>query len=141
MKDFFSIYDCNIVELQKNHNRLGNITYVENEIDVPFKVERLYYLFDVPGGQSRGGHAHKSLRQLMVAASGSFDVSLDDGRVKKVVQLNQPNIGLLIMPGIWRELTNFSSGGICLVLASERYDSEDYIRDYADFIRLRTKNL
>lgn len=128
-----NIYNCNVVELPKIHNPAGNITIIQNNFHQPFNIKRIYYLYDVPGGSERGGHAHKSLRQLIVAASGSFDVIIDDGRHKKIVELNRPYFGLLIVPGIWREIVNFSSGAICLVLASEKYDQEDYIRDYTDY--------
>ncbi len=130
-----SVYNCDVFELPKVHNRAGNITALNNYKDLPFGVERVYYLFDVPGGETRGGHAHKSLNQLIVAGSGSFDVILDDGRNKKTVSLNRPYYGLRIVPGIWRELVNFSSGAICLVLASLKYDENDYIRDYAGFLK------
>ena len=129
-----SVYDCVILPLNKIHNRAGNITIVEGQTNVPFDVKRIYYLYDIPGGEDRGAHAHKELRQLMVAASGSFDVLLDDGMNKKVVTLNRPDYGLLIVPGIWRELMEFSSGAVCLVLASEVYTNEDYIREYQEFI-------
>jgi hypothetical protein len=128
-----SIYDCVILPLNKVHNRAGNITIVEGDVNVPFDVKRVYYLYDIPGGEDRGGHAHKELRQLIVAASGSFDVLLDDGLNKKIVTLNRPNYGLLVVPGIWRELMEFSSGAICLVLASEVYEDGDYIRKYDEF--------
>lgn len=127
------IHSCNVVELTKIHNPAGNITIVQNNKNQPFPIRRIYYLYDVPGGSERGGHAHKKLYQLIVAASGSFDVILDDGKNKKIVQLNRPYFGLLVIPGIWREIVNFSSGAICLVLASEKYDALDYIRDYGDF--------
>lgn len=129
-----SVYDCCIIELNKIHNRSGNITVIEEKIDIPFSIQRVYYLYDVPGGSQRGGHAHKDLHQLIVSASGSFDVVLDDGRNKKVVELNRPYYGLYVVPGIWRELFNFSSGGICIVMASHKYSEEDYIRVYNDFI-------
>jgi hypothetical protein len=128
------IYNCSVIELNKVHNRSGNLTAIDDKIDIPFDVKRLYYLYDVPGGAERGGHAHKGLYQLIVAASGCFDVVLDDGKNRKVVELNRPYYGLYVVPGIWRELINFSSGAICLVLASEKYDAEDYIRDYQDFL-------
>jgi dTDP-4-dehydrorhamnose 3,5-epimerase-like enzyme len=128
-----SIYDCVILPLIKIHNRAGNITIVENQQNVPFDVKRVYYLYDIPGGEARGGHAHKELYQLIVAASGAFDVLLDDGRNKKVVTLNRPDYGILVVPGIWRELMEFSAGAICLVLASHKYDKNDYIREYKDF--------
>ena len=129
-----NIYNCNVLELSRIHNPSGNITIVQSDSVLPFRVKRVYYLYDVPGGSERGGHSHKVLQQLIVAASGSFDVILDDGAMKKTVHLNRPNYGLLIVPGIWREIINFSSGGICLVLASEKYDPVDYIRQYDDFL-------
>jgi len=125
------------MDLSKIHNPSGNITIVQSDSDLPFRVKRVYYLYDVPGGSERGGHAHKALQQLIVAASGSFDVILDDGFMKKTVHLNRPNYGLMVVPGIWREIINFSSGAICLVLASERYDPSDYIRNYQEFIELK----
>lgn len=128
-----SVYDCHVLPLSKIHNPAGNITIVEGEQNVPFNIQRIYYLYDIPGGESRGGHAHKSLYQLIVAASGSFEVLLDDGINKKIVRLNRPNFGLLVVPGIWRELFEFSSGSICMVLASEKYDEADYIREYDIF--------
>lgn len=128
-----SVYDCSILKLNKIHNRAGNITILEGMASLPFDIKRVYYLYDIPAGESRGGHAHKSLYQLVVAASGSFDILLDDGINKKVVTLNRPDYGLLIVPGIWRELMEFSSGAICLVLASHLYDEDDYIRHYDEF--------
>lgn len=133
-----SVYDCVILPLNKIHNRAGNITIVEGKTHVPFDVKRVYYLYDIPGGEDRGGHAHKELRQLIVAASGSFNVLLDDGLNKKIVTLNRPDYGLLVVPGIWRELMEFSSGAICLVLASEIYDESDYFRNYETFILSKT---
>jgi hypothetical protein len=129
-----SIYNCCVFELHKVHNRSGNLTAIEDKMEIPFDVKRLYYLYDVPGGAERGGHAHKNLQQLIVAASGCFDVVLDDGKNRKVVELNRPYFGLHVVPGIWRELINFSSGAICLVLASENYDIADYIREYDKFL-------
>jgi dTDP-4-dehydrorhamnose 3,5-epimerase-like enzyme len=129
-----NIYSCSVLELSRIHNPSGNITIVQSDSVLPFDIKRVYYLYDVPGGSERGGHAHKVLQQLIVAASGSFDVILDDGAMKKTVHLNRPNYGLLIVPGIWREIINFSSGAICLVLASEKYDPVDYIRQYDDFL-------
>ncbi len=132
-----SVYDCHILPLAKIHNPAGNITIVEGNINVPFNLRRIYYLYDIPGGESRGGHAHKELYQLIVAAGGSFDVLLDDGTNKKIVRLNRPNYGLLVVPGIWRELFEFSSGSICMVLASHKYDEDDYIREYDKFKDLK----
>lgn len=134
----FDIHACNVLELSKIHNPAGNITIIQNGYDLPFDVRRVYYLYDVPSGSDRGGHAHKSLYQLIVAASGSFDVILDDGRYKKIIQLNRPNFGLLVVPGIWREIVNFSSGAICLVLASSKYEELDYIRDYIEFTKFKS---
>lgn len=133
------VYDCSIIELDRHHSdRKGNITVVENNKTVPFDVKRTYYLYDVPGGESRGGHAHKALYQLIVAASGSFTVTLDDGNVKRTFMLNRPYTGLMVVPGIWRTLDDFSSGAVCMVLASEGYSEEDYIRDYGEFIKLKS---
>lgn len=135
-----TVFDCRLVQLGKHHsNRKGNLTVVGNGIDVPFDVKRVYYLYDVPGGESRGGHAHKALFQLVVAVSGSFTVTLDDGTDKKTFALNRPYQGLLVVPGIWRTLDDFSSGAVCLVLASEKYDEGDYIRDYEEFLKFKDK--
>jgi dTDP-4-dehydrorhamnose 3,5-epimerase-like enzyme len=125
--------DCSVIELPKIHNRAGNITPIHGLIEIPFEIKRIYYLYDVPGGETRGGHAHKNLHQLIVAASGSFDVILDDGTNKMTVSLNRPNFGLYVVPGIWRDLENFSSGAVLLVLASDKYSEDDYIRRYDDF--------
>lgn len=127
------VYDCSIIEIDKHHHAKGNISVVENGATVPFDVKRVYYLYDVPGGEARGGHAHIHLHQFIVAASGSFDVTLDDGTLKRTFTINRPYQGLLIVPGIWREIDNFSSGSVCLVLASAGYSAEDYIRDYNEF--------
>lgn len=135
-----SVYDCTMIELDKHHSdRKGNLTVVENLKTVPFDVKRTYYLYDVPGGESRGGHAHKGLNQLIIAVSGSFTVTLDDGNVKRTFHLNRPYQGLYIVPGIWRTLDDFSSGSVCLVLASQEYDEGDYIRDYQCFLRFKKK--
>jgi len=132
-----TVYDCSIIEIDKHHHQTGNISVIENGISIPFDVKRTYYLYDIPGGESRGGHAHKNLQQLIIAASGSFNVILDDGNVKRTYTLNRPYQGLLIVPGIWRELDDFSSGSVCLVLASHLYDSSDYIREYSDFLKYK----
>lgn len=134
-----SVFDCSVIELDKHEHEKGNISIVENGIEVPFDVNRVYYLYDIPGGEDRGAHAHKELRQLIIAASGSFDIVIDDGNVKRSVTLNRPYIGLLIVPGIWRELINFSSGAICMVLASHKYDEADYIRSYQEFLNFKNK--
>ena len=134
----YSVSDCGIIELDRHHSqRKGDISVVENGKEVPYDVKRTYYLYDVPGGADRGGHAHKELYQLIIAASGSFTVTLDDGTNKKAFALNRPYQGLLIKPGIWRTLTDFSGGAICVVLASELYNPDDYIRDYNDFEEYR----
>ena len=133
-----SVYDCSIIEINKHQNEKGNITVIENGLTVAFDVNRIYYLYDVPGGESRGGHAHKELKQLIIAASGSFNVVLDDGRTKRTFTLNRPYQGLLVVPGIWRELNDFSSGSVCLVLASEHYSESDYLRDYDEFLIYKT---
>jgi hypothetical protein len=130
-----SVYDCSLLEIDKHHHESGNISVVENNKSVPFEIRRVYYLYDVPGGVARGGHAHKNLFQLIVAASGSFDVILSDSNVKRTFTLNRPYQGLLIVPGIWRELDNFSSGAVCLVMASLLFDEDDYIRDYNEYLK------
>lgn len=130
-----NVYSCSVIELHKHHSdRKGNLTVVENGSTVPFDVKRVYYLYDVPGGVARGGHAHRSLYQMIVAVSGCFSVTLDDGLVKRTFMLNRPYKALLVVPGIWRTLDDFSSGAVCMVLASEPYDDDDYIRDYDDFL-------
>ncbi len=132
-----TVFDCKVIELPKNHRDKGNITAVNSLIEVPFSVNRIYYLYDVPGGESRGGHAHKELQQVIIAVSGSFDLIIDDGKNKKTFNLNRPHSGVLMPKGLWRELDNFSSGSICLVLASHSYDENDYIRNYEDFKKLK----
>ena len=136
------MFDCSIIELDRHHSeRKGNLSVVENGITLPFDVKRVYYLYDVPGGESRGSHAHKELEQLIVAASGSFRVTLDDGRTKRTFFLNRPYQGLYVKPGLWRDLDDFSSGAVCMVLASDVYKPEDYIRDYHEFLKLREHEL
>lgn len=130
----YSVFDCTIIELDKHHSdRKGNLTVVENGSTLPFDVKRVYYLYDVPGGENRGAHAHKELSQLIVAASGSFTVTLDDGENKRSFFLNRPYQGLYVKPGMWRDLVDFSSGAVAMVLASDIYKKEDYIREYKDF--------
>jgi dTDP-4-dehydrorhamnose 3,5-epimerase-like enzyme len=131
------IEHCKIIDLPKIHDPRGNLTFIEGGEHIPFNIQRVYYLYDVPGGSERGGHAHKGLHQLIVAMSGSFDVLLDDGKEKRTFHLNRSYNGLYVSPMIWRELDNFSSGSVCMVLASNRYDEDDYYRDYANFMRVR----
>ena len=139
-KKCFHVEDCSIMELDKHHSdRKGNLTVVENGTMFPFSTKRVYYLYDVPGGASRGAHAHKTLEQLIVAVSGSFKVSLDDGTNKKTFFLNRPYQGLYVRPGLWRDLEDFSSGAVCMVLASEVYQAEDYIRDYNALLEFRSR--
>jgi hypothetical protein len=132
-----SIDRCQIFELPKVHDPRGNLTFIEGGVHVPFDIQRVYYLYDVPGGSERGGHAHKQLQQFIVAMSGSFDIILDDGQNKKRVHMNRSYNGLYVCPMIWRELDNFSSGAVCMVLASTKYAESDYFRDYAEFMKER----
>lgn len=131
-----SVRDCKIIELPKTSDPRGNLTFIEGGRHIPFDIKRVYYLYDVPGGAERGGHGHKALHQLIVAMSGSFDVVLDDGKEKKRFHLNRSYYGLYVCPMIWRELDNFSSGSVCMVLASNLYDEADYYRDYETFINV-----
>ena len=131
--------DCKLISLPRIQDPRGNLTFIEGGSHVDFDIQRVYYLYDVPGGSSRGGHAHKALRQLIVAMSGSFDVLLDDGEEKRTFHLNRSYVGLYVCPMIWRELDNFSSGSVCMVLASNRYDESDYYRDYDQFLRERPR--
>lgn len=128
------IEDCKIIDLRKIHDVRGNLTPIEGGQDLPFDIKRIYYLYDVPSGESRGAHAHKELQQLIIAANGSFTITLDDGYNKKSFTLNRPYQGLYVVPGIWRDLDDFSSGAVLLCLASEHYKAEDYIRDYGEFL-------
>ena len=132
-----SIDRCQIIELPKIHDPRGNLTFVEGGNHIPFDIQRVYYLYDVPGGSERGGHAHKDLQQMIIAMSGSFDVLLDDGKDKKRVHLSRSYYGLYVSSMIWRELDNFSSGSVCMVLASTKFAESDYYRDYAEFMRAR----
>ena len=135
--NLYTVFDCSIIYLPRIQNRAGNITPVTNLENIPFIIKRIYYLYDMPGGESRGAHAHKKLEQLVIALSGSFDITLDDGRNKKSVHLARPYMGLHMQPGMWRDINNFSSGAICLVLASELYDEKDYIREYSEFMEYK----
>ena len=134
----FNIDACQMVSLPKIADPRGNLTFIEGGCHIPFDIKRVYYLYDVPGGAERGGHAHKGLHQLIIAMSGSFDVVLDDGGKKKRVHLNRSYSGLYVCPMIWRELDNFSSGSVCMVLASSKYEEDDYYRDYTEFMRARS---
>jgi dTDP-4-dehydrorhamnose 3,5-epimerase-like enzyme len=138
MKKNALVFDCELIQLPKIGDRNGQITAVNNNLDIPFEIRRIFYLYDIPAGESRGAHAHIQCHQFLIASSGAFEVMVDDGHLKKVVTLNQPNIGLHIPPGIWASQQNFSSGAICLVLASHDYDEHDYLRDYQSFLNFRT---
>lgn len=141
MNNNLTVFDCNLIYLPKIENRAGNITPIHNNIEIPFEIKRIFYLFDIPGGESRGAHAHKECHQFLVAPSGSFEILLDDGRTKRLVQLNRPYIGLHIPPGIWASEINFSSGSICLVLASEKFDEKDYFRYYDDYLKYKSNEV
>lgn len=130
-----ALQDCHIIDLPRIQDPRGNLTFIEGHRHVPFDIKRVYYLYDVPGGAERGAHGHRALQQLVVAMSGSFDIVLDDGHGKQTFHMNRSYFGLYIGPMIWRELTNFSSGAVCMVLASQPYDEKDYYRDYAEFLR------
>lgn len=132
-----TIDDCKIIDLRKISDPRGNLTPIEGSGDIPFDIKRIYYLYDVPSGESRGAHAHKELQQLIIAANGSFTITLDDGKNKKAFTLNRPYQGLYVVPGIWRDLDDFSSGAVLLCLASEHYKAEDYIRDYEEFLKYK----
>lgn len=127
--------EAKIIDIKKIEDRRGNLSVIEECHDIPFKIARAYWVYDVPGGECRGGHAHKRLKQFIIALSGSFTVTLDDGTERRSFHLNHPYQGLLIETGIWRTLDDFSSGAVCLVLASELYEEEDYIRDYDEFLK------
>jgi hypothetical protein len=130
-----SLADCTLIELPKISNPAGNLTFIEDSRHIPCDIKRVYYLYDIPGGAARGGHAHIQLHQVIIAVSGSFNVMLDDGSEKKKIFLNRPDYGLYVCPMIWRELDNFSSGSVCLVLASSPYQESDYIRNYNVFLK------
>jgi len=131
------VYDCSIIEMPRVENEAGNITPVQGSENLPFDVERVFYLYDIPGGEARGAHAHKECHQFLIAASGSFEVALDDGKNKRTVMLNRPYFGLHIPPGMWAAEQGFSSGSICLVLTSHKYDEADYIRDYEEYLKYK----
>jgi hypothetical protein len=134
----FKVEDCHLVDLPKIQNSAGNITVLENSIDIPFNVKRIYYLYDIPMGSERGGHGHYELEQYIIAVGGSFNFILNDGINEKIFFLNDPSKALYIKPGIWREIKNFSSGSICLVLASHDYNENDYIRNYEEYLKFKT---
>ncbi|AHM61776.1 WxcM-like protein [Flammeovirgaceae bacterium 311] len=136
IKDNPTVYDCSIIQLPQIKNRAGNITPITSNVELPFNIKRVFYLYDIPGGESRGAHAHKECHQFLIAASGSYEVLLDDGRTQRLVQLNRPYYGLHIPPRIWASEINFSSGSICLVMTSHQYDESDYIRSYQEFQKL-----
>ena len=127
---------CSLITLAKHHHDNGNLSVVEDNNEIPFKIRRVYYLYDIPGGEERGGHSHRECYTLLVAVSGSFTVVLDDGIERREVLLSRSNVGLLVVPGVWRVLNNFSSGSVCLSVASHLYSEEDYVRDYAQFLQL-----
>jgi hypothetical protein len=131
------IKNCKLIDLPKINDPRGNLTFIENQSQIPFNIQRVYYLYDVPGGAERGGHAHKALSQLIIAISGSFDVILDDGYEKRRFHLNRSYIGLYVCPMMWRELDNFSSGSVCFVLASNKYEESDYFRSYSEYLSAR----
>jgi len=135
-----ALNDCKLIDLPRINDPRGNLTFVEGREHIDFDIQRVYYLYDVPGGSERGGHAHKALHQLIIAMSGSFDVLLDDGVDRKLIHLNRSYVGLYVCPMIWRALDNFSSGSVCMVLASNRYDEGDYFRDYNEFLKAGERN-
>jgi uncharacterized RmlC-like cupin family protein len=132
-----TVFDCSLITLEKVKNRAGNLSPVEGLKDIPFEIKRVFYIYDIPGGESRGAHAHKECHQLLFAVSGSFDVVVQDGLNQRRITLNRPNIGLYIPPKIWAAETNFSSGAICLVITSHDYNENDYIRNYEEYLLLK----
>ena len=139
MKPLPTIFDCSLIEFSRIKDRAGNITPIEGLKNIPFTIARVFYLYDIPGGEGRGAHAHKECHQILVSASGSFEVLLDDGVNKRTLMLNRPYFGLHIPPGIWASEQGFSSGAICLVLASEKYNENDYLRTYPEFLQYFNK--
>ena len=132
-----TVNDCSVIDLDRNKNRAGNISIIENYSNFPFEVKRIFYIYDIPGGEDRGAHAHRECHQFLVAVSGSFEIEMDDGKNKRTVMLNRPYYGLHIPPGIWAAEKGFSSGAVCLVLTSHKYNEGDYIRYYSDFLKFR----
>ena len=132
-----NVFDCSVIELQKISNRAGNITPVSNGVCIPFDIKRIFYIYDIPGGEDRGAHAHKECHQFLIAASGSFEIELNDGHSKRTISLNRPYYGLHIPPGVWAAEKGFSSGAVCLVLTSHKYNEADYIRDYDDYLEFK----
>ena len=132
-----NVFDCSVIELPKISNRAGNITPVTNSEGIPFDIKRIFYIYDIPGGEDRGAHAHKECHQFLIAASGSFEIELNDGHSKRTISLNRPYYGLHIPPGVWAAEKGFSSGAVCLVLASHKYDETDYIREYYDYLNFK----
>ena len=133
-----TVNDCSVIDLDRNKNRAGNISIIENNSNFPFEVKRVFYIYDIPGGEDRGAHAHRECHQFLIAVSGSFEIEMDDGKNKRTVMLNRPYYGLHIPPGIWAAEKGFSSGAVCLVLTSHKYNEDDYIRYYSDFLKFRT---
>ena len=134
-----NVFDCSVIELPKISNRAGNITPVTNNESIPFNIKRIFYIYDIPGGEDRGAHAHKECHQFLIAASGSFEIELNDGQSKRTISLNRPYYGLHIPPGVWAAEKGFSSGAICLVLTSLKYSEADYIRDYDEFLKYKNE--
>jgi len=132
-----NVFDCSVIELQKISSRAGNITPVSNGVCIPFDIKRIFYIYDIPGGEDRGAHAHKECHQFLIAASGSFEIELNDGHSKRTISLNRPYYGLHIPPGVWAAEKGFSSGAVCLVLTSHKYNEADYIRDYDDYLEFK----
>ncbi|MDC1202927.1 FdtA/QdtA family cupin domain-containing protein [Crocinitomicaceae bacterium] len=135
-----TVFNCDVIELKKNKQKVGSSTSVESRLSFPFEIKRVYYIYDVPGGSDRGGHAHKELEQYIIATSGAFEVVLDDGKNRKTIRLDRPNFALHIRKGIWRETKNFTSGSICMVLASEVYAESDYIYDYKEYLKYKNED-
>lgn len=133
-----NVFDCSVIELQKISNRAGNITPVSNGVCIPFDIKRIFYIYDIPGGEDRGAHAHKECHQFLIAASGSFEIELNDGHSKRTISLNRPYYGLHIPPGVWAAEKGFSSGAVCLVLTSHKYNEADYIRDYDEYLEFNS---